>query len=138
VANPTVPREAIVANLNYDMALPLFPLRSVLMLGAEQSSIGDSARAVGEALNLPLSPDPFRIATASSGPINIPSFRRDSGGCVQVRLCGEHTRGSTGTRLPSGSLSQTLRRHHDANLSERRDPPPRLHRGSGPAPRQCG
>ena len=57
--NPTVPRQSIVANLNYDMALPLFPLRSVLVLGAEESSIGDAARAVGAATGIPLSPDPF-------------------------------------------------------------------------------
>ncbi|MFN3726075.1 MAG: M20/M25/M40 family metallo-hydrolase [Allosphingosinicella sp.] len=56
---PTVPRESIVANLNYDMALPLFPLRSVTVLGAEESSIGDAARAVGETMGLPLAPDPF-------------------------------------------------------------------------------
>jgi hypothetical protein len=57
--NPTVPRQSIAANLNYDMALPLFPLRSVLVLGAEESSIGDSARAVAAATGIPLSPDPF-------------------------------------------------------------------------------
>jgi hypothetical protein len=57
--NPTVPRESIVANLNYDMALPLFPLRGVTMLGAEESSLGPDARAVGAAMDLPLVPDPF-------------------------------------------------------------------------------
>jgi hypothetical protein len=56
---PSVPRDSIVANLNYDMALPLFPLRSVTVLGAEESSIGDAARAVGETTGLPLAPDPF-------------------------------------------------------------------------------
>lgn len=56
---PTVARDSIVANLNYDMALPLFPLRSVTVLGAEESSIGDDARAVGETMGLPLAPDPF-------------------------------------------------------------------------------
>ncbi len=56
---PTVPRDSIVANLNYDMALPLFPLRSVTVLGAEESSIGADARAVGETMGLPLAPDPF-------------------------------------------------------------------------------
>ena len=59
VRAPTVPRESIVANLNYDMALPLFPLRSVTVIGAEESSIGADARAVGEAMGLPLAPDPF-------------------------------------------------------------------------------
>jgi hypothetical protein len=59
VANPTVPRASIVANLNYDMALPLFPLRSVTVIGADQSSLGASAEAVGQAMGLPLAPDPF-------------------------------------------------------------------------------
>ncbi len=56
---PTVPRRSIVADLNYDMALPLFPLRSVTALGAEESSLGADAAAVGAALGLPLAPDPF-------------------------------------------------------------------------------
>lgn len=56
---PTVARESIVANLNYDMALPLFPLRGVTVLGAEESSLGAEARAVGAAMGLPLVPDPF-------------------------------------------------------------------------------
>ncbi len=59
VETPTVPREAIVANLNYDMALPLFPLRSVTVIGADQSSLGADAAAVGRQLGLPLAPDPF-------------------------------------------------------------------------------
>ncbi|HYI47851.1 MAG TPA: M28 family metallopeptidase [Allosphingosinicella sp.] len=56
---PSVPRASIVANLNYDMALPLFPLTSITLLGAEESSIGVEARAVSEAMGLPLAPDPF-------------------------------------------------------------------------------
>lgn len=59
VRNPTVPREAIVANLNYDMALPLYPLTSVTVLGAEESSLGADAQAVGATMSLPLAPDPF-------------------------------------------------------------------------------
>jgi Zn-dependent M28 family amino/carboxypeptidase len=56
---PSVPRASIVANLNYDMALPLFPLTSITILGLEESSIGAEARAVSEATGLPLAPDPF-------------------------------------------------------------------------------
>jgi Zn-dependent M28 family amino/carboxypeptidase len=56
---PTVPRASIVANLNYDMALPIFPLRSVMVLGADESSLGADARAVGETMRLPVGPDPF-------------------------------------------------------------------------------
>jgi Zn-dependent M28 family amino/carboxypeptidase len=56
---PTVPRASIVANLNYDMALPLFPLTGVTVLGADESSLGADARAAGEALGLPVMPDPY-------------------------------------------------------------------------------
>ena len=59
VRRPTVPRGSIVANLNYDMALPLFPLRSVWVVGEEESSLGADARALGAELGLPVTPDPF-------------------------------------------------------------------------------
>jgi Zn-dependent M28 family amino/carboxypeptidase len=56
---PTVPRRSIVADFNFDMALPIFPLKSVTVLGAEESSLGGDAAAVGAAMGLPLVPDPF-------------------------------------------------------------------------------
>jgi Zn-dependent M28 family amino/carboxypeptidase len=56
---PTVPKDSIVANLNFDMALPIFPLRSVTAYGAEESSLGEVAAAVGSSMGLPLVPDPF-------------------------------------------------------------------------------
>jgi Zn-dependent M28 family amino/carboxypeptidase len=56
---PTVARGSIVADLNFDMYLPIFPLKSVTALGAEESSLGDTARSVGEAMGLPLVPDAF-------------------------------------------------------------------------------
>lgn len=58
VRRPVVPRESIVANLNYDMALPLYPLRSVGVVGMEESSLGDVARAVGATMGLAVTPDP--------------------------------------------------------------------------------
>jgi Zn-dependent M28 family amino/carboxypeptidase len=56
---PTVPRSSIVADLNFDMALPIFPLRSVTALGAEESSLGAVAADVGRSMGLPLVPDPW-------------------------------------------------------------------------------
>jgi Zn-dependent M28 family amino/carboxypeptidase len=56
---PTVPRASIVADLNYDMALPLFPLRSIISLGSDESSLGVDARAVGAQMGLPVASDPF-------------------------------------------------------------------------------
>ena len=56
---PTVAKPSIVANMNFDMALPIYPLKSVTALGAEESSLGAVAAAVSEASGLPLVPDPF-------------------------------------------------------------------------------
>lgn len=49
----------IVADLNFDMPLPLWPLRSVLVLGADESSLGRNAAAVSRSIGLPLSADPL-------------------------------------------------------------------------------
>ncbi|ETI63645.1 peptidase M28 [Sphingobium sp. C100] len=56
---PTVPATAMVADLNFDMALPIFPLTSVTPIGYDQSSLGQDAAAVSAAMNLPITPDPF-------------------------------------------------------------------------------
>ncbi|HEX8511910.1 MAG TPA: M28 family metallopeptidase [Allosphingosinicella sp.] len=56
---PTVPKASMVANMNFDMALPIMPLRSVTALGAEESGLGAVAAAVGQSMGLPLVPDPF-------------------------------------------------------------------------------
>ncbi|HYJ81927.1 MAG TPA: M28 family metallopeptidase [Allosphingosinicella sp.] len=56
---PTVPKASIVADMNFDMALPIFPLKSVIALGGEESSLGAVAASVSEATGLPLVPDPF-------------------------------------------------------------------------------
>ena len=56
---PTVPADAMVADLNFDMALPIFPLTSVTPIGYDQSSLGEDASAVSAAMNLPITPDPF-------------------------------------------------------------------------------
>jgi Zn-dependent M28 family amino/carboxypeptidase len=56
---PTVPKASMVANMNFDMALPIFPLTSVTALGAEESSLGAVATGVAQSMGLPLVPDPF-------------------------------------------------------------------------------
>ncbi len=56
---PTVPQSSIVADLNFDMALPIFPLTSVTPIGYDQSSLGQDAAAVSAQMNLPITPDPF-------------------------------------------------------------------------------
>ncbi|CAN5289926.1 M28 family metallopeptidase [soil metagenome] len=56
---PTVPATSLVADLNFDMPLPIFALTSVTPLGYDQSSLGEDARAVGDAMGLPIAPDPL-------------------------------------------------------------------------------
>jgi Zn-dependent M28 family amino/carboxypeptidase len=57
-AHPPIPRASIVANLNTDMFLPLFPLKMLMVLGLEESDLGQDIRAVAEEMGLKLQPDP--------------------------------------------------------------------------------
>jgi hypothetical protein len=56
---PTVPAASLVADLNFDMPLPIFPLTSVTPLGYDQSSLGEDARAVAATMGLGIAPDPL-------------------------------------------------------------------------------
>ena len=56
--NPTVPRDGIVANINMDMFLPLFPLKTLMVLGLDESDLGDDVRAVAAAMNVGVQADP--------------------------------------------------------------------------------
>jgi Peptidase family M28 len=46
--NPTVPKQNIVADINMDMFLPLFPLHFLEVQGLAESTLGDDIRAVCE------------------------------------------------------------------------------------------
>ncbi len=56
--HPTVPGEAIAADLNMDMFMPLFPLRKLHVQGLSESTLQDDARAVGAAHHIEIAPDP--------------------------------------------------------------------------------
>lgn len=58
-ARPTVPKSAIVADLNFDMPLPLWPLKTVLAQGDHESTLGADAQAVAAAQGLTLVADPL-------------------------------------------------------------------------------
>jgi Zn-dependent M28 family amino/carboxypeptidase len=47
--HPTVPQKAIVADVNMDMFLPLFPFGYLQVQGLDESTLGDDIRAVGQA-----------------------------------------------------------------------------------------
>ena len=57
-AHPTVPAKAIVANINNDMFLPLFPLHSVVAYGLNESSLGNTLREVAMQQGIQVSDDP--------------------------------------------------------------------------------
>jgi len=58
-AHPTMQAGTMVADINMDMFLPLYPLKRVVVFGAEESSLGDDARAVCGQLGVELAPDPM-------------------------------------------------------------------------------
>jgi Zn-dependent M28 family amino/carboxypeptidase len=47
--HPTVPAAGVVADVNMDMFLPLFPLEYLQVQGLDESTLGDDIRAVGQA-----------------------------------------------------------------------------------------
>jgi len=57
-ANPTVPKNEIVADFNFDMPLPLWSLKMVYLPGETESTLGADARAVGAKQNIQVVPDP--------------------------------------------------------------------------------
>jgi Zn-dependent M28 family amino/carboxypeptidase len=56
---PTVPRSAIVADLNFDMPLPLWTLKTVIVGGEGESTLGAVAREAAGPLGLATTPDPL-------------------------------------------------------------------------------
>jgi Zn-dependent M28 family amino/carboxypeptidase len=57
-AHPTVKRSAIVANVNTDMFLPLFPLKTLMVLGLDESDLGQDIRAVAKEQGVGIQSDP--------------------------------------------------------------------------------
>lgn len=57
-ANPTVPKSAIVANVNTDMPTVIAPLLSIVPLGAEHSSLMDNVKFAANHLGLDIEQDP--------------------------------------------------------------------------------
>jgi Zn-dependent M28 family amino/carboxypeptidase len=57
VARPTVARDRIVADLNTDMFLPLYPLKDLVVYGGDESSLGPELTAVAAAAGVKVIPD---------------------------------------------------------------------------------
>jgi Zn-dependent M28 family amino/carboxypeptidase len=56
--HPTVKADTIVADLNTDMFLPLYPLQHLTVYGLDESDLGDDIRAVGKQINIDVQTDP--------------------------------------------------------------------------------
>lgn len=57
-AHPTVPLERVVADLNVDMFLPLYPLDRLIVYGLEESDLGSLLKSVAESQGVEVQPDP--------------------------------------------------------------------------------
>jgi len=55
---PTVPLKSIVADINMDMYLPLFPLKYLQVMGLEESTLGADVRAAAEKAGVTVQADP--------------------------------------------------------------------------------
>jgi hypothetical protein len=56
-AHPTVPLEKIVADINLDMFLPLYPLKVIEVQGLAESSLGEQVRAAAKSLGVDVQAD---------------------------------------------------------------------------------
>ena len=57
--NPTVPAMQMVANVNLDMPLILYPFADVIAFGSTHSSLGDIVETAAKKIDISLSPDPM-------------------------------------------------------------------------------
>jgi hypothetical protein len=55
---PTVPPQALTADLNMDMFMPIFPLKKLHVQGLAESTLADAARAVGAEHHIEITIDP--------------------------------------------------------------------------------
>lgn len=58
VAHPPVPREALVADVNADGSLPVFPPREVIAVGSAESTLAEDVARAAAALGLGVGQDP--------------------------------------------------------------------------------
>lgn len=56
--HPTVSAKQMVANINCDMFLPIFPLNLLTAYGLEESTLGDDLRAVAQPMGIRIQTDP--------------------------------------------------------------------------------
>jgi Zn-dependent M28 family amino/carboxypeptidase len=72
VAHPTVDPHSMVADINVDMFLPIYPLKVLTVYGLEESDLGDLAREVAQerAVGVQADPEPLRNSFIRSDQYN--------------------------------------------------------------------
>ena len=58
-AHPTVDAKRLIADINLDMFLPLYPFRLVTTYGLKESDLGDTVRQVAQQMRLEVQDDPM-------------------------------------------------------------------------------
>lgn len=89
--HPTVRAGALVANVNIDMFLPLFPLKGLIVQGLEESNLADDMRGVGERAGLKILSDPEPERNAFTRSDQYSFIKR---GIPAVSLKAGYTKGS--------------------------------------------
>ncbi len=74
--NPTVPEGSMVADINMDELASLFPLKDIVALGAEHSSLNNDLMAAAKQVGFDVSPDPFPEETDFVRSDQFPFVRR--------------------------------------------------------------
>jgi Zn-dependent M28 family amino/carboxypeptidase len=59
--HPTVDARSLVADINTDMFLPIVPLKTLLVLGIDESTLGAQAVKVAESVGVKAIPDPMPL-----------------------------------------------------------------------------
>ncbi len=115
-AHPTVPQASIVANVNTDMFLPLFPLKTLMVLGLDESDLGNDIRATAKAVGVTVQadPEPQRNRFVRSDQVQLRqswhSRTRD-----ESRLRREHARSGHRGKVDRRALSRAIRRSESAD-----------------------
>jgi Zn-dependent M28 family amino/carboxypeptidase len=91
VAHPTVDLKSLIADLNMDMFLPLYPLHTLTVYGLNESDLGDAVRQVAQSVNVDVQDDP---APQRNVFIRSDQYSFIRGGVPSLMLAFGHKKGS--------------------------------------------
>jgi len=90
---PPVPKGNIVAGINMDMFLMLYPVADLVLLGGEHTSLGPLAASAAKASGFEISPDPY--------PEEVRFIRSDQFAFVEAGIPAIHIKPGNKSRNPS-------------------------------------